>query len=128
MLIDFPGLLEKLDLTPNGIFSGKLKSNGSRQGIFLCYRLPALDAELNQFTLESGVTKWYFVSDEDKSIIEDPADIDTQRQTILSQDDLISSRAIVRDFIKNSYEKKLNVPLDAPKPKLICWMEVGNQK
>jgi hypothetical protein len=34
----------------------------------------------------------------------------------------------VRDYIKNSYEKKLDVPLDAPKPKLICWMEVGNQK
>ena len=87
---------------------------------------------MNQFTLESGVTKWYFVSDEDKSIIEDPAeiaedirsDVDTQRQTALSQDDLISTRAYVREFIKNSYEKKLDVPIVAPKPKLLCWMEV----
>ena len=133
LLIDFPGLLEKLVLSPNGIFSGKLKSNGSKEGVFLCYRLPALDAKLNQFTLESGVTKWYFVNDEDKSIIEDPAeiaegirsDIDTQRQTSLSQDGLISIRASVREFIKNSYEKKLNVPMGAPRPKLICWMEVA---
>lgn len=87
---------------------------------------------MNQFTLESGVTKWYFVCDENKLIIEDPAEIaeyvrsevDTQRQTALSQTELISIRTGVREFIKNSYEKKLNVPLDAPKPRLLCWMEV----
>jgi hypothetical protein len=132
LLIDYPGLLEKLELTPNGIFSGMVKTKDGKAGVFLCYRLPALDAEMNEFTLESGVTKWYFVCDEKESIIEDPAEIaeyvrsevDTQRQTSLSQPDLILIRANVREFIKNSYEKKLDVPIGAPRPKLLCWMEV----
>ena len=133
LLIDFPGLLEKLQLTPDGIFSGRFESPGKKSGVFLCYRLPALDAEKNQFTLESGITKWYFICDDDKVVLEDPADIaeyirseiDTSRKTSRNELDLVEIRTTVRVFIKNSYEKKLDVPLDAPKPKLICWMEVG---
>jgi hypothetical protein len=133
LLIDFPGLLEKLELTPNGIFSGKVESFKGKSGVFLCYRLPALDVDKNQFTLESGVTKWFYFNDSDKSIFDNPSDIadlvrsgiDTQRTTSRIEKDLVDIRTSVRDFIKNSYEKKLDVPLDAPKPKLICWMEVG---
>jgi hypothetical protein len=132
LLIDFPGLLEKLVLTPNGIFSGKVASIDNKSGVFLCYRLPALDVEKNQFTLESGITKWYFIGDDDKVVLEDPADIaeyirsgiDTQRMTVRNQSELVGVRAAVREFIKNSYEKKLDVPIDSPKPSLLCWMEV----
>jgi hypothetical protein len=95
--------------------------------------LPALDVERNQFALESGVTKWFYFNDSDKSIFDNPSDIadlvrseiDTQRTTSRTEKDLVDIRTSVRDFIKNSYEKKLDVPLDAPRPKLICWMEVG---
>ena len=132
LLIDFPGLLEKLVLSPNGIFSGKVASTDDKSGVFLCYRLPALDVEKNQFTLESGVTKWYYFNDDDGSIWDDPSviadfvrsEVDTNRKTSRSESDLVKIRSGVRDFIKNSYEKKLNVPLDSPKPKLLCWMEV----
>jgi superfamily II DNA or RNA helicase len=133
LLIDFPGLLEKLELTPNGIFSGKIETFKNKAGVFLCYRLPALDVEKNQFTLESGVTKWYFSSDLDSLVLDDPSDIaelirsaiDTIRKTTRNEKNLVKIRAGVREFIKNSYEKKLDVPIDAPKPKLICWLEVG---
>jgi superfamily II DNA or RNA helicase len=133
LLIDFPGLLEKLELTPNGIFSGKVASTDNKTGVFLCYRLPALNVEQNHFTLESGVTKWYYFNDQDGSIWDDPSDIadfvrseiDTSRKTSRSESDLVKIRSGVRDFIKNSYEKKLDVPVGSPKPKLLCWMEVG---
>ena len=113
-----------------------VESPGKKSGVFLCYRLPALDAEKNQFTLESGITKWYFICDDDKDVLEDPADIaeyirseiDTSRKTSRSESDLIKIRSGVRDFIKNSYEKKLDVPVGSPKPKLICWLEVGERK
>ena len=132
LLIEHPDLLAKLEEAPNGIFSGKIAPIKCEPGIFLCYRLPALDAEKNLFTLESGTTKWYFVNDRDQSILENPAviaeairsTIETLRTTSRSESDLISVRSLVRDFIKNSYEKKLDVPIDAPKPKLICWLEV----
>jgi len=134
LLMDHPDLLAKLEVTPNGIFSGKFLPIKCEPGVFLCYRLPALDAEKNQFTLESGTTKWYFVNDSDQSILEDPAMIaesirslvDTQRTVSRSESDLIATRSLVREFIKNSYEKKLDVPIDAPKPKLVCWLEVGH--
>jgi superfamily II DNA or RNA helicase len=132
LLIDFPGLLEKLELTPNGIFSGKVGSMKDKTGVFLCYRLPALDVEKNQFSLESGVTKWYYFNDHDSSILDNPSDIadyvrsgiDTNRKVSRHESDLVKIRIAVREFIKNSYEKKLDVPVDSPKPKLLCWLEV----
>lgn len=132
LLIEHPELLAKLEASPSGMYSGKSVPLKCEPGVFLCYRLPALDAEKNQFTLESGTTKWYFVNDKDQSIVEDPAmiaesvrsQIDTRRSTSRTESELISTRALVREFIKNSYEKKLDVPIDAPKPKLICWLEV----
>jgi superfamily II DNA or RNA helicase len=133
LLIDFPGLHEKLELTPNGIFSGKVESSKGKSGVFLCYRLPALDVEKNLFTLEPGVTKWFFFNDGDGSILDNPPDIadfvrsgiETKRTTSRDEADLVNVRTSVRDFIKNSYEKKLDVPVGSPKPKLICWLEVG---
>jgi hypothetical protein len=135
LLIDFPGLLEKLELTPNGIFSGKVASINHKTGVFLCYRLPALDVEKNQFTLESGVTKWYYFNDHDSSILDNPSDIadyvrsniDTSRKITRSELDIVKIRTSVRDFIKNSYEKKLDVPVHSPKPRLLCWMEISEK-
>jgi len=133
LLIDYPGLLEKLELTPNGIFSGKLAAKKGESGVFLCYRLPALDVEQSKFTLETGITKWYFVKKVDKSILDDPSDIaevirseiSTMRETDRGEEELIRIRAVVRNHIKNTYEKKLDVPIDSPKPRLVCWLEVG---
>ena len=109
LLIDFPGLLERLEQTPNGIFSGKITSTNDKSGVFLCYRLPALDVEKNQFTLESGVTKWYYFNDHDGSILDNPSDIadyvrskiDTSRKISRNESGLVKIRTTVRDFIKN---------------------------
>jgi hypothetical protein len=133
LLMEYPELLAQIEASPNGMFSGKLAPINCEPGVFLCYRLPALDAEKNQFTLESGTTKWYFIDDRDQSILEDPAkiaelirsQIDTLRTNSRSDSELIATRTLVREFIKNSYEKKLDVPMEAPKPKLVCWLEVG---
>ncbi|MEI2704088.1 MAG: C-terminal helicase domain-containing protein [Ilumatobacteraceae bacterium] len=42
------------------IFSGRERTTEpAATGVFLCYRLPALDTESDEFTLEAGVTRWY---------------------------------------------------------------------
>ena len=64
--------------------------------------------------------------------IEDPGEIvdsirsnpKTPRKCIAEQESLIAIREKVRDHIKNTYEKQLNVPMDAPGPSLKCWMEL----
>ena len=132
ILKDFPALEERLAITPDGIFSGKLASQDGKTGLFFCYRLPAMDAEERKFTLDAGVTKWYFIEDDTNLIIDNPAMIaeyirskpETSREINRSHAELLNKRNEMRDFIKNTYEKKLDVPLDAPKPRLICWLEV----
>jgi hypothetical protein len=31
----------------------------------------------------------------------------------------------VRKHVKNTYLKQVDAPIDAPTPKLVCWMEVN---
>jgi len=53
------------------------------------------------------------------------SDPDTPRRLDIEPDTLKGIRAKVRKHIKNTYEKNLGVPADAPRPVLRCWMELN---
>jgi len=60
LLDEHPGLEERLEGMPRGIFSGRERTTAGRTGVFFCYRLPALDTESGEYTWEAGVTRWYY--------------------------------------------------------------------
>jgi hypothetical protein len=128
-----PDLEQRLIGFPSAVFSGRAHEAGAPVGLFLCYRLPALDAEVNEFTLEAGVTTWYFVGlDDDNEVLEDPAKIaeyvrsdpKTPRQTSIDPDVLIGARDRVEKHIKDGYLKRVDAPVGV-RPSLKCWMEVN---
>jgi hypothetical protein len=130
---EMPGLVDGLKVLPGSVFSGRKKIAKGSAGVFFCYALPALDSELSQFTLEVGTTKWYLYDLDSRSIFEEPADIadqirskpKTPRRCRTAESTLKDARTVVLKHIKNSYLKRLDVPLDAPKPALRCWMELN---
>ena len=160
LLRDHPGLAEQMDALPIGAFSGRehasdrpaWKSDDPRlavgeeavggrsvegvRGVFLCYTLPALDAEQGRFTLEAGPTRWYLydvdfqhlheateeIGDVARSIRSRPH---TPRRTRFDPDDLVKVRKRVLAHIANGYERAAQVPADAPRPRLDCWMELN---
>lgn len=134
LLLDYPGLADRLAGLPKAIFSGRARDASAPIGVFFCYRLPALDTELDSFTLEAGLTRWFFVPlAGEKSVFDDSAEIaayirsrpDTPRKTVIPRSDLVVARSDVLKHLKNGYLKQVGAPLDAPKPRLVCWMEVN---
>lgn len=133
-LVDkYPDLALALSGYPSAVFSGRKKPSRRARGVFLCYGLPALDKEKGVFTEEAGTTKWYLYDLEAAVILEEPSEIvefirstpQTPRVLATSQETLIDARTKVLKHIKNTYLKRLDVPLDAPKPALKCWMELN---
>ena len=69
------------------------------------------------------------------AIIEAPGEIlesirskpETPRKCVMEEQTLLDIRAKIRKHIKDTYEKRLDVPLDAPKPALKCWMELNGE-
>jgi hypothetical protein len=116
---------------PDGAFSGRARHPAGHQGVFLCFRLPAFDHEAGEFSLEAGITRWYFRTP-DGSITEDAPSIDawvradeaTDRLCTTPQNELLAARAAVRKHVRNTYERQVELPADAPAPRLVCWMEV----
>lgn len=128
-----PGLEERLANLPRSIFSGRTRASEGSAGVFLCFRLPALDTESGEFTLEAGVTRWYLQDLGANTLIEDPDDISawarsepmTPRICVMDQPKLIDIRDAVLKHIKNTYLKQHDAPIGSPKPSLVCWMEVN---
>ncbi len=50
---------------------------------------------------------------------------DTPRACNTEHPLLVELRDQVTKHIKNTYLRQLDVPIDAPKPRLICWMELN---
>lgn len=133
LLRDDPALADRLDRLPGSVFSGRRHAKGARRGTFLCYSLPALDQEAGEFTLDAGPTRWYFVDADSGEVSEVAPEIAesirseplTPRVTTDNEAELVSARETVRKWVRNSYLKKVEAPLDAPKPRLECWMEVS---
>ena len=135
LLIEHPALADHLASFPTAIFSGRRKDGEAPTGVFLCYVLPALDTELDAFTLEAGPARWLYVPlDNTDNVIEEPAQIasyirskpDTPRTITIDRSNLLAIRALALKHLKNGYLKQVGAPLDAPKPRLVCWMEVNS--
>lgn len=127
-----PGLDEFVDRLPDGISTAK---QGQPAGVFICRRVPVLartrddDAEA-EWILEPGEIEWALRTADgleqrlhtiDAAITADPA---TAASTFSDRSGVHSAlRALERDETKR-LRKETQLPLDAPSPKTICWMEV----
>jgi SNF2 family DNA or RNA helicase len=133
LLDEHPGLEERLAGLPRAIFSGRELAGEGSAGVFFCYRLPAFDTESGEFTLEAGVTRWYFhrlplgeLVDDAKRIADSiRSDPETPRACSAEQKRLVEVRDAVLKHIKNTYLKQLDVPIGSPRPLLVCWMELN---
>lgn len=133
LLDEHDGLEERLTGLPGAIFSGRERAAEGSEGVFFCYRLPALDTESGEFTLEAGVTRWYLHPLPDGTLLDDPNQIgeairsspDTKRACTTDRALLVTIRDGVLKHIKNTYLKQLDVPIGSPKPMLVCWMELN---
>lgn len=133
LLDEHEGLEERLVKFPRAIFSGRERASEETEGVFFCYRLPALDTESGEFTLDVGVTRWYLHALWEGTVLDDPRQIaeairsapDTPRVCRTERPLLVSIREEVLKQIKNTYLKQLDVPIGAPKPSLVCWMELN---
>ena len=133
LLKEHPGLEERLNGFPRAIFSGKEPMSEDAEGVFFCFRLPALDTTVGEFTLETGDTTWYLYLRATGDIVEDlPRTVSeirsiptTVRHCAAEPSELVVARDAVLKHIKDSYLKRVNAPMDAPKPQLVCWMELS---
>jgi superfamily II DNA or RNA helicase len=133
LLLDHPGLEERLASFPSAIFSGRLRPEAAPIGAFFCFRLPALDTERDEFTLEAGITRWYLAPLGEDQVIENAAEIatfvrsneKTPRVTVLDRVALIDARDRVLKHVRNGYLKQVAAPVDAPGARLVCWMELN---
>jgi hypothetical protein len=128
---DNPGLEDLVSRLPDGISTAK---NGKPGGVFICRRVPILtkpsdDAEA-EWMIEPGEVEWSMRSADgveralhaiDAAITADPA----EKSVVFS--DRSKLQAVLREFERDETKrlrKETQLPLDAPAPKTICWMEV----
>ncbi len=134
LLKNNPGLANSLDEVPTGAFSGRSKHAHGLSGTFFCFRLPAFNAEIGQYTLQEGITRWYFMDEHDEITEAAPAISNWVRSTpadtrvcLRESAQLTEARTAVRKHIKNGYLKQIDLPQDAPAPALVAWMEVSGE-
>ena len=141
ILIDDPSLEENLNAFPLKVFSGKESIKPDTKGIFFCYRLPVniKNAEgKNKWSLNEGITSWYFYSIEKKIILEDFITIngiitcykDEKRVVEFEPNILVDTQKKIKNHIINSYYKASQVPVqdeegNSLNPILLTWMEVN---
>lgn len=127
-----PGLEGLVARLPDGISTAK---SGEPAAVFLCRRIPVLtkahedDADAN-WSIEPGEVEWAVRTSDgierallsiESVIAAEPA---TPRQPFTDRSKLQSAlREFERDETKR-LRKETQLPLDAPAPKTICWMEV----
>jgi superfamily II DNA or RNA helicase len=133
---------EIIDNLPDGSFSGKLQIEDLEKGVFFCLRIPGLDKAENQFTYEAGTTEWLLYNLVEKRVIEKQgALLAPAIKSELNEKRVISTPNIawgsptspvwqeawtaIQDYVHNTTLRRLQMPLDAPEPKLICWMELN---
>ena len=128
---DNPGLEELVDRLPDGISTAK---DGKPAGVFVCRRIPvftkATDKAEAEWSIEPGEIQWSLRTSDgderglhavDAAIAAEPADIAkgfSDRSKVHS-----ALREFERDETKQ-LRKETQMPLDAPSPKTLCWIEV----
>jgi superfamily II DNA or RNA helicase/HKD family nuclease len=138
MLVDNPGLEERLRKMPLKIFSGKDHPIENARAVFFCYRLPAQHAQSKEWSVDDGNTGWYLYDLSSGDIIEDPYAIDdvilsnpdTQRNVQEKPETLKEARKALDKHLHKTYMRKAQVPAadgdgNPINPKLMAWMEVS---
>ena len=133
LLAEDPGLVARLDMMPGSLFSGRKRLAKGAVGVFFCYSLPALEPGKGEFSLEAGPTRWYLYDTDQEEIIEEAGRIiasirsrpRTPRRCNTDEKLLKDIRREVQNHIRNTYLKQVQAPLNAPKPELVCWMELN---
>ena len=126
-----PSLEDRLSMVPPGAFSAK---SGKPKGLFVCsiepIRVPLADGR-GEWTLEGGNPRWEFVLETGdrttdvtqigKSI---RCDSGEPTQVIVDRATTATNLRALRDSRYRELLKDLQLPLNAPKPLTICWMQV----
>ena len=136
-----PEIEERLRSYPSKLFSGKASPEKGAKGVFLCYALPAprilekdeeIDSEAERWSIEAGISEWYFVDLASGKISRDPSQIanlirstpETARRCQVDQAQLVEIRQKIEKEIKNTYLRRMQAP-PGVKPVLKAWMEVN---
>jgi hypothetical protein len=132
MISQHPGLEDLLDDMPLGVHASR---GADAAGLFVCsieaIRMASDDGSEPMWTLEDGRARWAFRR-QDGEVTTDVAEID---QVICSDPStpatVISDRLGVRKILRQWQSKRLEqlmkeagLPLDAPQPVTVCWLEV----
>lgn len=131
LVANVPGLESTLDQMPNGAFSAK---SGEPKGIFQCAIEPIKTAATedlpSKWTIDDGRPQWSLALS-DGTVITDLKKIDQAiRSEMDTQRENISDEVGVSDLLKSLRKKrfqelqKSGLPLDAPGPMHVCWMEI----
>lgn len=126
---ELPALVERL---PDGIATAKTIGNAA---IFVCRRVPVLtryteDDIEPQWSMAPGRVQWALLADGevDRSLlIVDAAIESTQTDNAAPFSDRTALRKSLRAFESAEtvlLRKEVQLPLDAPTPKTLCWMEL----
>lgn len=133
-----PGLDERVNAYPNGIFSGKQNLKPGTKQVFFCYARPAHDKAASDasgedvWTADAGDVQWYLYDVASGEIREDAATIvsairstpETPRVTQTEEAKLSDIRIAVEKHIAKSFLRKVQAPLGV-KPVLKAWMELN---
>jgi superfamily II DNA or RNA helicase len=129
---DNPGLDKLVERLPDGISTAKAGQPG---GIFICRRIPVLtkahedDAD-PEWKIDPGEIEWAMRSPDgieralhtlDAAVTAEPA------TTANAFSERSALQATLREFEREETKrlrKETQLPLDAPTPKTICWMEI----
>lgn len=129
---EVPGLEELVLRLPDGISVAK---SGNPSGVFICRRVPVLtkasdDNEHSEWLSEPGETEWALRTADgvERSLLNIDAAIsagtETPAEPFSNRSKLQPTlRAFERDETK-SFRKQTQLPMDAPVPQTICWIEV----
>jgi superfamily II DNA or RNA helicase len=127
-----PELAEVIETLPNGAHTSKA---GEPLGIFECSIEPiktaATDDSESVWTTDEGRVRWSFVG-KDGTKSHDFGEISQYIKSTISTERLpVSDRIVVAKSIKDLRTKQIEqlqkdsgLPMDAPRPIPICWMEI----
>jgi superfamily II DNA or RNA helicase len=138
LLLQHPGLDERVSAFPNGIFSGKAHIKPGTKAVFFCYARPAHDRVASEasgedvWTAQAGDVQWYLYDVASGNIAEDgPRIVDmiratpeTPRKTEMDQVALSDIRITVEKHIAKTFLRKVQAPVGV-KPVLKAWIELN---
>lgn len=135
MVKEDPGLGARLDVMPKGVHSAKRAA--ANAGTFLCSIEPVqvrgAEGEILGWTLEEGVPRWALLFSDGRTLtfdgLQQIADAIrcSPEVAAASIPDKLKTKArleALRDARLKDLRKELQLPLDAPTPTTICWMEL----